>query len=216
MCTLRIGTILIQMHPLHGQLWRSDTEPGGLVGHAADGCNHSIFWLLSRGRPAWASPLCPRARPRRLRCSPRPPAPAASSCGPSFAQRSGAERTAGQRPRSGGIGGAWRAGGTRAAAARRWKLSRGAEQPAGSSRAPAGWCGGDPAGGMAGLRARQGPGRGLLVLSTLGFCLMLQASAKRPPKTPPCPPSCSCTRDTAFCVDSKSVPKNLPSEVISL
>lgn len=82
--------------------------------------------------------------------------------------------------------------------------------------APAGWCRGDPAGGMAGLRARRGPGRGLLVLSTLGFCLMLQASAKRPPKTPPCPPSCSCTRDTAFCVDSKAVPKNLPSEVISL
>lgn len=99
---------------------------------------------------------------------------------------------------------------------RRWKLPRGAEQPAGSSRAPAGRCRGDPAGGMAGLRAKLGPGRRLLVLSTLGFCLMLQASAKRPPKTPPCPPSCSCTRDTAFCVDSKAVPKNLPSEVISL
>nr|XP_004669735.1 leucine-rich repeat LGI family member 3 [Jaculus jaculus] len=69
---------------------------------------------------------------------------------------------------------------------------------------------------MAWLRARQGPGRRLLALSTLGFCLMLQVSAKRPPKTPPCPPSCSCTRDTAFCVDSKAVPRNLPSEVISL
>ncbi|KAI6053871.1 leucine-rich repeat LGI family member 3 [Marmota monax] len=69
---------------------------------------------------------------------------------------------------------------------------------------------------MAGLRARRGPGPGLLALSTLGFCLMLQVSAKRPPKTPPCPPSCSCTRDTAFCVDSKAVPRNLPSEVISL
>nr|AAI58672.1 Lgi3 protein [Rattus norvegicus] len=69
---------------------------------------------------------------------------------------------------------------------------------------------------MARLRARRGPMCRLLVLSTLGFYLMLQASAKRPPKTPPCPPSCSCTRDTAFCVDSKSVPKNLPSEVISL
>ncbi|NXL65841.1 LGI3 protein, partial [Chordeiles acutipennis] len=33
---------------------------------------------------------------------------------------------------------------------------------------------------------------------------------------PPCPPSCSCTRDTAFCVDSKAVPKNLPHEIISL
>ncbi|KAM7321333.1 hypothetical protein ACRRTK_019425 [Alexandromys fortis] len=69
---------------------------------------------------------------------------------------------------------------------------------------------------MAGLRARLGPGRRLLVLSMLSFCLMLQTSAKKPPKTPPCPPSCSCTRDTAFCVDSKAVPKNLPSEVISL
>uniref|UniRef100_A0A8C8YQQ8 Leucine rich repeat LGI family member 3 n=1 Tax=Prolemur simus TaxID=1328070 RepID=A0A8C8YQQ8_PROSS len=67
---------------------------------------------------------------------------------------------------------------------------------------------------MAGLRARRGPG--LLALSAIGFCLMLQVSAKRPPKAPPCPPSCSCTRDTAFCVDSKAVPRNLPSEVISL
>lgn len=93
-CAPCIDTILIQMHSLHTQLWRSDTEPGGLVGHAADGCNHSILWLLSRGRRAWASPLRPHARPRRLRRSPRPPAPAASSCGPSSAQRSGAERTA--------------------------------------------------------------------------------------------------------------------------
>ncbi|KAF3818373.1 hypothetical protein GH733_011790 [Mirounga leonina] len=69
---------------------------------------------------------------------------------------------------------------------------------------------------MAGLRARRGSGLRLLALSALGFCLMLQVSAKRPPKTPPCPPSCSCTRDTAFCVDSKAVPRNLPSEVISL
>lgn len=93
-CAPCIGTILIQMKSLHRQLWRSDTEAGGLVGHAADGCNHSILWLLSRGHPAWASPLRPRARPRRLRRSPRPPAQTASSCGPSSAQRSGAERTA--------------------------------------------------------------------------------------------------------------------------
>uniref|UniRef100_A0A8C4PSL5 Leucine rich repeat LGI family member 3 n=1 Tax=Equus asinus asinus TaxID=83772 RepID=A0A8C4PSL5_EQUAS len=69
---------------------------------------------------------------------------------------------------------------------------------------------------MAGLRARQASGLRLLALSTLGFCLMLHVGAKRPPKMPPCPPSCSCTRDTAFCVDSKAVPRNLPSEVISL
>uniref|UniRef100_A0A8C3BZ13 Leucine rich repeat LGI family member 3 n=1 Tax=Cairina moschata TaxID=8855 RepID=A0A8C3BZ13_CAIMO len=42
------------------------------------------------------------------------------------------------------------------------------------------------------------------------------AGGRRPPRPPPCPPSCSCTRDTAFCVDSKAVPKNLPPEVISL
>ncbi|NWY06276.1 LGI3 protein, partial [Nothoprocta ornata] len=36
------------------------------------------------------------------------------------------------------------------------------------------------------------------------------------PRPPPCPPSCSCTRDTAFCVDSKAIPRNLPPEVISL
>lgn len=85
---------------------------------------------------------------------------------------------------------------------------------------PAGWRRAGAAGGrrqsMAGLRARRGSGLPLLVLSALGFCLLLQVSAKRPPKTPPCPPSCSCTRDTAFCVDSKAVPRNLPSEVISL
>ncbi|XP_061282913.1 leucine-rich repeat LGI family member 3 isoform X1 [Bos javanicus] len=69
---------------------------------------------------------------------------------------------------------------------------------------------------MAGLQARRVSGLRLLALSTLGLCLMLQVGAKRPPKTPPCPPSCSCTRDTAFCVDSKAVPRNLPSEVISL
>ncbi|XP_033285581.2 leucine-rich repeat LGI family member 3 isoform X2 [Orcinus orca] len=85
--------------------------------------------------------------------------------------------------------------------------------------ARAGWpraVGRELAGSMAGLRARLGSGLGLLALSTLGLCLMLQVGAKRPPKTPPCPPSCSCTRDTAFCVDSKAVPRNLPSEVISL
>ncbi|NWR39635.1 LGI3 protein, partial [Tachuris rubrigastra] len=44
----------------------------------------------------------------------------------------------------------------------------------------------------------------------------LPAEGRRPPRPPPCPPTCSCTRDTAFCVDSKAVPKNLPPEVISL
>ncbi|CAM4684140.1 unnamed protein product [Lepidochelys olivacea] len=46
--------------------------------------------------------------------------------------------------------------------------------------------------------------------------LWLPAGSKRAPKLPPCPQSCSCTRDTAFCIDSKAVPRNLPMEVISL
>ncbi|CAM2108528.1 unnamed protein product [Caretta caretta] len=46
--------------------------------------------------------------------------------------------------------------------------------------------------------------------------LWLPAGSKRAPKLPPCPQSCSCTRDTAFCIDSKAVPRNLPTEVISL
>uniref|UniRef100_U3J517 Leucine rich repeat LGI family member 3 n=2 Tax=Anas platyrhynchos TaxID=8839 RepID=U3J517_ANAPP len=53
----------------------------------------------------------------------------------------------------------------------------------------------------------------LLLASSL---LWGAAGGRRPPRPPPCPPSCSCTRDTAFCVDSKAVPKNLPPEVISL
>jgi len=55
----------------------------------------------------------------------------------------------------------------------------------------------------------------LLLLLALAW-LWLPAGGRRPPRPPPCPPSCSCTRDTAFCVDSKAVPRNLPPEVISL
>ncbi|KAK4808222.1 hypothetical protein QYF61_006807 [Mycteria americana] len=54
-----------------------------------------------------------------------------------------------------------------------------------------------------------------LLLLALAW-LWLPAGGRRPPRPPPCPPSCSCTRDTAFCVDSKAVPRNLPPEVISL
>ncbi|XP_075766931.1 leucine-rich repeat LGI family member 3 [Pelodiscus sinensis] len=46
--------------------------------------------------------------------------------------------------------------------------------------------------------------------------LWLPAGSKRAPKLPLCPPSCSCTRDTAFCIDAKAVPRNLPPDVISL
>lgn len=122
MCTVHTH-ILINMHLLHKQLWRSDTEAGGLVGHAADGCNHSILWLLSRGRWAWASPLRPRARPRRPRRSPRPPTLAASVAVP--VQRSAPELK-GLKPAPEVRRNRWRleSGWLRAAAARRWKLSR--------------------------------------------------------------------------------------------
>lgn len=95
----------------------------------------------------------------------------------------------------------------------RWCQPAGWQRAAGQSSP---WPEAELAGSMAGLRIRRGSGLRLLALSALGFCLILQVSAKRPPKTPPCPPSCSCTRDTAFCVDSKAVPRNLPAEVISL
>ncbi|RMB90948.1 hypothetical protein DUI87_32546 [Hirundo rustica rustica] len=60
------------------------------------------------------------------------------------------------------------------------------------------------------------PARPLLLLLLAVAWLWLPAEGRRPPRPPPCPPTCSCTRDTAFCVDSKAVPKNLPPEVISL
>nr|XP_028597057.1 leucine-rich repeat LGI family member 3 isoform X1 [Podarcis muralis] len=57
----------------------------------------------------------------------------------------------------------------------------------------------------------------LLLLFLLGLaCLWLPATCRKAPRPPPCPPSCSCTRDTAFCVDSKAIPKSLPRDVISL
>uniref|UniRef100_A0A8C0QKB6 Leucine rich repeat LGI family member 3 n=1 Tax=Chelonoidis abingdonii TaxID=106734 RepID=A0A8C0QKB6_CHEAB len=63
------------------------------------------------------------------------------------------------------------------------------------------------------------PGKVMRTGQVLAFLLIslaylwLPASSKRAPKLPPCPQSCSCTRDTAFCIDSKAVPRNLPPEV---
>uniref|UniRef100_A0A8C1RBS5 Uncharacterized protein n=1 Tax=Cyprinus carpio TaxID=7962 RepID=A0A8C1RBS5_CYPCA len=38
----------------------------------------------------------------------------------------------------------------------------------------------------------------------------------RAPKTPRCPSTCSCTKDSAFCVDTKAIPKSFPPGIISL
>ncbi|MBN3292139.1 LGI3 protein, partial [Polypterus senegalus] len=48
------------------------------------------------------------------------------------------------------------------------------------------------------------------------ICLQSPAEARRGPKDPRCPPSCSCTKDSAFCVDSRAIPKVFPSGIISL
>uniref|UniRef100_A0A8C4Z9P0 Leucine-rich repeat LGI family, member 3 n=1 Tax=Gadus morhua TaxID=8049 RepID=A0A8C4Z9P0_GADMO len=40
--------------------------------------------------------------------------------------------------------------------------------------------------------------------------------AKRAPKIPRCPSTCSCTKDSAFCVDTKAIPKSFPPGIISL
>uniref|UniRef100_V9KPH9 Leucine-rich repeat LGI family member 3 n=1 Tax=Callorhinchus milii TaxID=7868 RepID=V9KPH9_CALMI len=45
------------------------------------------------------------------------------------------------------------------------------------------------------------------------FCLGVLVEAKRPPK---CPLTCSCTKDSAFCVGSKAIPRTFPMDVISL
>lgn len=70
-----------------------------------------------------------------------------------------------------------------------------------------------------GPRPRPGPLRLLwLVLLGLGLCLCLTpgSDAKKAAKAPRCPSTCSCTRDSAFCVDTKAVPKIFPPGIISL
>uniref|UniRef100_A0A670ZF33 Uncharacterized protein n=1 Tax=Pseudonaja textilis TaxID=8673 RepID=A0A670ZF33_PSETE len=73
---------------------------------------------------------------------------------------------------------------------------------------------------MAGPERRSEGRRSLLLflalLGLLGSCCWGPVASRRAPRPPPCPASCSCTRDTAFCVDSKAVPKNLARDVISL
>uniref|UniRef100_W5NCW3 Leucine-rich repeat LGI family, member 3 n=2 Tax=Lepisosteus oculatus TaxID=7918 RepID=W5NCW3_LEPOC len=52
----------------------------------------------------------------------------------------------------------------------------------------------------------------LLCLLYLTGC----SGARRAPKVPRCPATCSCTKDSAFCVDTKAIPKSFPPGIISL
>ncbi|TDH12553.1 hypothetical protein EPR50_G00048180 [Perca flavescens] len=58
----------------------------------------------------------------------------------------------------------------------------------------------------------------LICLSLLCLCLCLprESDARRAPKIPRCPATCSCTKDSAFCVDTKAIPKSFPPGIISL
>lgn len=58
-----------------------------------------------------------------------------------------------------------------------------------------------------------------LLAALLLFCLTAAppaADARRAAKTPRCPATCSCTKDSAFCVDTKAIPKSFPPGIISL
>uniref|UniRef100_A0A3Q2VK35 Leucine-rich repeat LGI family, member 3 n=2 Tax=Haplochromini TaxID=319058 RepID=A0A3Q2VK35_HAPBU len=50
----------------------------------------------------------------------------------------------------------------------------------------------------------------------LFLCLPGQSDSRRAPKIPRCPATCSCTKDSAFCVDTKAIPKSFPPGIISL
>ncbi|MBN3296950.1 leucine-rich repeat LGI family member 3 [Amia ocellicauda] len=67
-----------------------------------------------------------------------------------------------------------------------------------------------------GLRWESG-WRWMPLLATLCLlCLAGCAGARRAPKIPRCPATCSCTKDSAFCVDTKAIPKSFPPGIISL
>uniref|UniRef100_A0A3B1KLG4 Leucine-rich repeat LGI family, member 3 n=1 Tax=Astyanax mexicanus TaxID=7994 RepID=A0A3B1KLG4_ASTMX len=53
-------------------------------------------------------------------------------------------------------------------------------------------------------------------LCLLLLCALGTAEGRRAPKIPRCPPTCSCTKDSAFCVDTKAIPKSFPPGIISL
>uniref|UniRef100_A0A3P9JFN7 Leucine-rich repeat LGI family, member 3 n=1 Tax=Oryzias latipes TaxID=8090 RepID=A0A3P9JFN7_ORYLA len=53
-------------------------------------------------------------------------------------------------------------------------------------------------------------------LLCLWLCLPRESFARRASKVPRCPATCSCTKDSAFCVDTKTIPKSFPPGIISL
>ncbi|XP_043938903.1 leucine-rich repeat LGI family member 3 [Protopterus annectens] len=55
-----------------------------------------------------------------------------------------------------------------------------------------------------------------LLFFTLGIILFKTVESRSIIKSDKCPPRCSCTRDTAFCVNAESIPKSLPVGIISL
>ncbi|CAL8251486.1 unnamed protein product [Boreogadus saida] len=64
----------------------------------------------------------------------------------------------------------------------------------------------------------RGLAAGVLALALL-LCLLEGpevGGARRAPKIPRCPSTCSCTKDSAFCVDTKAIPKSFPPGIISL
>ncbi|XP_041089366.1 leucine-rich repeat LGI family member 3-like [Polyodon spathula] len=65
----------------------------------------------------------------------------------------------------------------------------------------------------------QGFGKGWQWGSWCALCLLCLAASvggRKPPKVPRCPVSCSCTKDSAFCVDSTAIPRSFPPGIISL
>ncbi|XP_051923975.1 leucine-rich repeat LGI family member 3 isoform X2 [Hippocampus zosterae] len=55
-----------------------------------------------------------------------------------------------------------------------------------------------------------------LLFLCLSFCLPGDTNTKKAIKIPRCPATCSCTKDSAFCVDTKAIPKSFPPGIISL
>ncbi|XP_077377498.1 leucine-rich repeat LGI family member 3 [Festucalex cinctus] len=54
------------------------------------------------------------------------------------------------------------------------------------------------------------------LLLCLSLCPPGDASSKKAIRIARCPATCSCTKDSAFCVDTKAVPKSFPPGIISL